>query len=162
MRVYAVEPSPANFRTLVWNIRRYGLEDRIIPSHAALAGTTGRATLNLLGSEADTLRNDSPKMPDGSRPAVEVPTYSAVDLFARLGLDKVEVLKLDCETCEWSLDWAWLEAHASALYAELHAFHCAHYIASVYPEDGWRVVDEYRRWTCEDWHAWNDGKRQAG
>ena len=46
-----------------------------------------------------------------------------------------------------------LEEHAELLYAELHAFHCGHYIASVYPEDGWRVVDEYREWTCEQWHA---------
>merc|ERR1719313_839033 len=45
--VYAVEPSPSNFRTLVWNIRRYGLEGRIIPSQAALAGVSGRATLTL-------------------------------------------------------------------------------------------------------------------
>merc|ERR1719313_1549190 len=50
--IYAVEPSPANFRTLVWNIRRYGLEDRIIPAHGALSSATGRASLNLLGSEA--------------------------------------------------------------------------------------------------------------
>ena len=44
----------------------------------------------------------------------EVPTYGAADLFARLGLAAVDVLKLDCETCEWGLDWAWFSRRKGA------------------------------------------------
>jgi FkbM family methyltransferase len=96
-RCLAVEPNPATFRLLGENVRANGLGERVILVNAAVAGKAGTGSLELVEHSLGTrlARND------GGEVSVDVVTLDAVANVA--GMERIDVLKIDCEGMEYEL-----------------------------------------------------------
>mmetsp|Transcript_606 Transcript_606/g.2002 ORF Transcript_606/g.2002 Transcript_606/m.2002 type:complete len:251 (+) Transcript_606:472-1224(+) len=139
-RVVAVEPAPANFRYLLWNIRINGLASRVWPLNVAV-GSAGSPTRTFYYSPTyptwsqacgEECRPDHPS-DDGWRGGwtdwqvrfqVEVVTLS--ELMAAIGLSDLHFLKVDCEGCEWEVfaptPWGRLRHRVRHVATELHSW----------------------------------------
>lgn len=84
-RVIAIEPHPYNFKILKANIRLNDLRN-VIPVNKALSDHEGRAMLSGIGVDAHI--SDS---------GIEVETTTLDNIALELGLDRVDVVKMDIE-----------------------------------------------------------------
>lgn len=136
-RIVAVEPAPANFRYLLWNIRANGLASRIWPLNVAI-GAAGASARTFYYSPTYPTWSQAcgedcrPDHADNSwrggwtdwqvRFEVEVLTFA--ELIAALGLGDIHMLKVDCEGCEWDvfapLPWSRIRHRVKHVAAELH------------------------------------------
>jgi len=111
-RVVAVEPAPANFRYLLWNIRENGVAARIWPINVAV-GVASAASRTFVYSPTyptwaqvaeEAVEDDSWRGTYADwqvRFEVEVTTFAELVAAFRLGV--VHFLKVDCEGCEWEV-----------------------------------------------------------
>ncbi len=95
--VYSFEPSPYNYCYLVKNVVEAGLKDRVHPFRYAVAANQGTRDLAL----SDDLVGNTlyPGRHDG-KPTVLVETLSLDHILAWKGLERVDLLKMDCEGAE--------------------------------------------------------------
>ncbi len=100
--VYAWEPAPQVFSLLERNVEENGLANRVRAFPEAIGGQEGRAELLIspvLGGGTSTLRSElAAALPITERTEVRVRTLPAV--IRELGLDRIRLLKLDCEGSE--------------------------------------------------------------
>jgi FkbM family methyltransferase len=98
--VYAFEPNPACYRRLQKAVRAHDLEGRVMTVNRALGATAGSAELllpaglTILGS----LRPEWAPGGDGIRVRVEVETVDQV--VSTLGINRIDLLKVDVEGFE--------------------------------------------------------------
>jgi FkbM family methyltransferase len=126
-RVLAFEPSPRVFPLLAANVAANGLEDRITAFPEAVAGREGTATLLVTPALGGGMTTLDPGFAERHRLPVEarvsVRTRSLPAVLRELGVDRVRLLKLDCEGSELeilrSLDRATLD-RIDSLAIEVH------------------------------------------
>jgi len=101
VRVYAYEPSPANYRHLERNIELNGLAGRIVTRQSAVCGTGGRRRLyhDSIGAARHSLFAPS----SGRRGFTEVDCVTLTDILDENGIDRCEFLKIDCEGAEYEI-----------------------------------------------------------
>ena len=99
-KVYAVEPVQANYDAMLCNLElNPGLRGAVAPVKAAV-GSTGKLTLEFtLG--AGGLTGTASGFAGRGLFTEEVESLSLGDLLSKLGLNSVDVLKMDCKGCEW-------------------------------------------------------------
>lgn len=95
VRVLAFEPFPENYTQLQENVEASGL-DNVELFEKAVSGSSGN---DLLRSVRDNWAVHSVG-PGGTRP---VATISLDDLFAESGIDRCDLLKIDCEGSEYEI-----------------------------------------------------------
>jgi FkbM family methyltransferase len=96
--VFAFEPHPENFALLSRNIARNGLSSvRAFP--VAVSGSSGDRDLYLSNSHA----GHSLRMGSHGDQRLVVPSRSLTDVMADNRLDKVDLVKMDCEGAEYEI-----------------------------------------------------------
>ncbi|CAK9079378.1 Hypothetical protein SCF082_LOCUS37879, partial [Durusdinium trenchii] len=108
-RLMVLEPNPLLCRFLLWNIRSHNLTHRVWPLCAALGNTElfiEPCKEPWVGGPVNTcmnlaMRTFTGKASDGS--AVKVPALNLKDILSHVGWESFDLLKLDCEGCEWPL-----------------------------------------------------------
>ena len=99
-RILCCEPIPVNFKQLSRNAAINPNLD-ITARQVAVYGHTG--SMHLLVEWEDALSTAATILPVGGRIPMEVPCVNLQDLLDRHGLDRVDLLKLDCEGSEYSI-----------------------------------------------------------
>ena len=110
-RILAVEPSPANFELLQYNVGGY---PNVRAIHGALWGESGK-----IGLVDNSNFTDISVGPDGGE---QVPAYTVPDLMRIAEIDRIDLLKMDIEGAErevFSGNAFWL-ANVSTLILETH------------------------------------------
>lgn len=138
VHVVAVEPAPANFRYLLWNIRINGVSQRVWPINVAVGSASSAAqafyysptypTWSQASHDEESLREPGDESWRGGwtdwQVRFETPVVTLAELLAALGLPELHLLKVDCEGCEWGvfapLAWARLRHRVRHVAAELH------------------------------------------
>jgi FkbM family methyltransferase len=95
-RVVAVEPDPSTYTKLAANV---GRDPRVTLIHAAVIGRPS-TYVDLFASESSW---DSRVMPGRSRGSVRVPAGTLEQILQRIGVDRVDILKIDVEGMEHEL-----------------------------------------------------------
>lgn len=144
-RILAVEPAPANYRYLLWNIRLNGVSDRVWPLNLAVGAVPSAAQAFFYSPTYPTWSQASHDEAEEAAAAdtgkgeeswrggwtdwqvrFEVEIATLAELIASVGLGEVHMLKVDCEGCEWGvfapLSWGRLRHRVRHVAAELHAW----------------------------------------
>lgn len=145
VRVYALEPSPANFAVLKRNISANGLEHAIFPYQLAVGAAAGQKQLFTCTERADGHTFYPHDHFQFGRP-VRVACVSLADFISREGLEKVDFLKMDVEGAEYDIflegDVSFLEKVGSIgmEYHELRPQHRGADIVRVLEQKGFKVT----------------------
>jgi FkbM family methyltransferase len=99
-KVIVYEPVPDNYRLLIENIKLNGYETRIQPQNEAV-GVDGEITINLKKTGQDI--HASRYMYSDSEDKISVRSLSLDTLFKSHNLSTVDILKIDCEGCEYEI-----------------------------------------------------------
>lgn len=105
-RVIALEPFPASYEMAQLNIRANGLEAVISPIHAGLACRSGTVGLRTPSSAPGSGTTSGPEGTGEKYPydlVTPVPTVTLGHLVAEYGIDTIDLLKMDCEGCEYEV-----------------------------------------------------------
>ena len=132
LRVIAVEAVPENYDLLVRNIAQMGMGKQVHALHAwadAPGTLTGSCYYGYRGGdvEADTYVSQHRFIGNtwyaGRDPAltVDVEAVSLDAILERFGIDEVELLKIDCEGCEWTFLDTPAVAKVKAIVGEYHS-----------------------------------------
>eukprot|EP00927_Polykrikos_kofoidii_P048983 TRINITY_DN43136_c0_g1_i1.p1 TRINITY_DN43136_c0_g1~~TRINITY_DN43136_c0_g1_i1.p1 ORF type:complete len:869 (-),score=52.97 TRINITY_DN43136_c0_g1_i1:46-2271(-) len=108
VRVVAIEPSPDNFRYLLWNIKLNRLDDRILPLNVAVARHRGLTWLGLHYSTVAPGGVGRDGLSPGSKERDNVyeyvaPAMTLAAIADLLHLPRIHWLKINCGGCEWHL-----------------------------------------------------------
>eukprot|EP00928_Gymnodinium_smaydae_P065045 TRINITY_DN48247_c0_g1_i1.p1 TRINITY_DN48247_c0_g1~~TRINITY_DN48247_c0_g1_i1.p1 ORF type:complete len:198 (+),score=11.56 TRINITY_DN48247_c0_g1_i1:2-595(+) len=113
--VYALEPNPLVFRLMMWNVRANNVTGSVWPLNVALVGgpkaerEDAHGTKDhyiaikppLKGHRSGFVESSSDAELDGS--SFSVPAWSLSALLERLSVERVDLLKLNCEGCEYGV-----------------------------------------------------------
>mmetsp|Transcript_73495 Transcript_73495/g.237807 ORF Transcript_73495/g.237807 Transcript_73495/m.237807 type:complete len:407 (-) Transcript_73495:486-1706(-) len=149
VKILAVEPAPANYRYLLWNIRINGVTDQVWPLNIAVGAESSAATafvysptyptwsqLSTHGAEALAEGGEGNKgkavVKDEAwrggwtdwQVRFETESATLAELLGAVGMSEVHFLKVDCEGCEWGvfapLPWGRLKHRVRHVATELH------------------------------------------
>ena len=98
-RVFAVEPHPGAYAEMLENIKLNNMEDRIIPINAALGSNPGKTRIS---RSIDTSNTEGVYYGLGINGDIEVPMITLSQLIRDYDI-KPDVLKMDCEGCEFDI-----------------------------------------------------------
>ena len=98
VKVFAFEPAPKEFATLVCNIKSNHLEEKIIASAAAVTGKDETRTLFLNGGPHNSFY-DHWKDVEGT----QVQCLSLASVFEKNKIERCDMLKMDCEGSEFEI-----------------------------------------------------------
>jgi FkbM family methyltransferase len=99
-KVYAFEPNREAYCCVLKNIERNNLQGRIVPYHQAV---TSRSNEVVTIAKAASPQN---RIAHGSAPDDEhesVTTISLNDIVRNEGISRIDLLKMDCEGCEYDI-----------------------------------------------------------
>ena len=96
--VYAYEPIKETFDHLAENIKINDCQDKIIPFNYGIASKKEKRKMYLVDSVNNTIIESNSDLP-----SVEVETITLEDIFVDNSLDKIDLLKLDCEGAEYEI-----------------------------------------------------------
>ena len=100
-QVIALEPDPRNFQLATENIKLNHLENTIKLVNVALAVESGESKLGLnVDTPNITQFTDAS---DSRENSLAVDTLTVADLMNRFSLSRIDVLKLNCEGCEYGI-----------------------------------------------------------
>lgn len=97
-RVVAIEADPENHRALVSNIQRLGLRN-VEVVHAAVWSSSGTLSFAAEAAMGSAVVATGPR----KAKAVDVPALTFADVLARVGLDRVDHVKMDIEGAEFEV-----------------------------------------------------------
>lgn len=97
--VYAFEPMPENFKSLQENIRNNIHKNNIEIFQSGVAGTNNKRKLFLNDSPFHTLYATD----TDNNEYLEIECLTLDDIFKNNSLDKIDILKLDCEGAEFEI-----------------------------------------------------------
>lgn len=98
-RIAVFEPSPRNFAILRKNVEDNRLAGRVTPFQMAVSGEKGEKTFHLMGT---TGGNSLFAYGDGGT-TITVRTTTLQDVFVEQGIERCDLLKLDCEGAEYEI-----------------------------------------------------------
>jgi FkbM family methyltransferase len=105
--VHAFEPDPNTYSLLVGNIKRNGLEGKVIPHQCAIAAESGESpmycTADLGGGKSTIVPAFAVKSGMEVTAQSKVQTMSMADALDHCGVNQVRVCKIDCEGAEHSI-----------------------------------------------------------
>lgn len=102
MKVIALEPDRENYKIALRNIRENGLEDKIVLLNKALAPKEG--TISFYKYVHSSIANSTdPDNMDKLNDKIVIEQVEAITLDQLIGDEKIGLLKLDCEGCEYSV-----------------------------------------------------------
>jgi len=142
-RVITIEPHPATFRVLRYNVSRH---KNVIAIRAAVADIDGHAELHL-GPHSSAHSSLTPKIgwPEGT---ILVPSMRLISLFRCLKLESVDLIKVDAEGAEGLIleDSHSIMPHIKAWIVEVHPLNDKTYIENLLRTNGYRTewADEVR------------------
>jgi FkbM family methyltransferase len=96
--VFTYEPEKENFTTLAENIRANHLEGRIHAFPSGVGGVAGKRKLYLSESPYHTLYENA----EGQK-FIEISCVTLKDVFEMNKLERIDLLKLDCEGAEFEI-----------------------------------------------------------
>lgn len=142
-RVYAFEPTPESFALLEENLHRNKVTNVQAYGEAVWSSTGSLAIDTTTGEPGQYIS----RQPGESTPVgrVQVPSVSLEDLFNRLGLERCDLMKMDCEGAEYPILFNAPEAVLSRiqrLVMETHdnvSKHSHHDLARFLSERGFHV-----------------------
>lgn len=107
-KVFAFEPNPDNFELLHENIEINRLENKIFPFEVAVDSEEGnRAKFYLhpdnLGMHSLLYRKPKSPRYEQKKRIIEVETISLKEIFEKNRISKCDLLKMDCEGCEYNV-----------------------------------------------------------
>lgn len=119
--IYAFEPNPHNYPYLVKNIK-FNKAKTVKPYQIALAGKTGKASLNFEGTNFDGGFIDGVRTNSGMD-SEKVDTISLIDFCNNNNITNIDLLKMDIEGSEYdvfesSMDF--IKKHVKSIFVELH------------------------------------------
>lgn len=104
--VIGLEPSPESFALAEQNISLNGMRGKVVPLNQALAAAVGTTEL-MLSTAAPEASAISPSKQIADQvhfnSRVTVNTITVSEIISRFKLDRVDLLKLDCEGCEYEV-----------------------------------------------------------
>lgn len=100
-RVITYEPTPENYALLMENVALNGLKDQITCHNAGVDGQPGSIMLNL--DRSDGALHASRYMYATTPERIEIRTVSVAGIMADNALTHIDVLKIDCEGCEYDI-----------------------------------------------------------
>lgn len=122
-RVFALEPVPDNFELLKANLRENRL-DNVTAHCAAIAETDGETTLYYHDTHSDSHSTRAPDPGSHFLRRLSVPTLSIASLMARHDIDRIDMIKMDCEGAEYDVLFALdpdVAARIGEIFLEYHA-----------------------------------------
>ena len=109
-RVIAYEPVPETFEVLRRNIQINSLKKIVYPYKRCISGKSGKKALFLFKKDNEPLfhssslyREQSDAITATTSEALEVECITLKDIFESNGLNKIDVLKIDCEGEEYKI-----------------------------------------------------------
>ena len=97
--VYAIEPDPANYACLVWNIVTNGVRGLVLPDRVAIGDTNGDMTLRSMRSGTHHLVTRASDVAERDR--VTVPCLTLDAWVDRMGIDLADVAFVKSDTQGW-------------------------------------------------------------
>jgi len=97
--VYAIEPDPANYACLVWNIVSNGVRGLVLPDRTAIGDTNGEMTLRSMKSGTHHLVTRATDVSERER--VTVPCLTLDAWVERMGIDLADVAFVKSDTQGW-------------------------------------------------------------
>ena len=97
--VYAIEPDPANYACLVWNIVTNGVRGLVLPDRVAIGDTNGEMTLRSMRSGTHHLVTRASDIAERER--VTVPCLTLDAWVDRMGIDLADVAFVKSDTQGW-------------------------------------------------------------
>lgn len=139
IRVVALEPAPANYRYLLWNLRVNGVADRVWPLNVAMGGAPELSQIFFYSPTYPTWSQTCGEGKECEKEAkdevwrggwtdwqvrFEVGVVTLAEVLAALRIRELHFLKVDCEGCEWAVfappSWPRLQHLVRHAAAELH------------------------------------------
>mgnify|MGYP001772513310 CR=1 FL=1 len=105
-KVIALEPDEENYKLALMNIKENGLDNKIVLLNNALAPKEGVINLYRYSYPSDLGSTDSDNMPkhDFDKLIVKQVEATTLDRLIKIsGEERIGLLKLDCEGCEYSI-----------------------------------------------------------
>jgi len=100
--IYAYEPLPGSYQLLLKNLRLNGIEN-VLPFQEAVWSHSGDLLLDLSAREPLKVTSGKISAVYVKTECVTVPSLSLKDLLIREKIDKINLLKLDCEGAEYEI-----------------------------------------------------------
>ncbi|MBE9547031.1 MAG: FkbM family methyltransferase [Proteobacteria bacterium] len=101
-RILSFEPVPSNFRQLERN-RSLNKNCRITCFEKAVAGHSGKISLGLDADDSFTTDATIFERRDKEDEIIEAPSVTLPEIFDEFGLERCDVLKMDCEGAEYEI-----------------------------------------------------------
>jgi len=128
-KVFCFEPLPANYKLLRENIRTNALKGRVFAVQKAISARTGKSVL--LGNYDDTGGGSLYLSGNSSFAKVKtrIETVTLPDIFRIFSISHIDLLKLDCEGCEYEIFYATPKEYLQEISEMIieyhtHTFHC--------------------------------------
>jgi FkbM family methyltransferase len=100
--VYAFEPFPSSYALLLKNIEINGIKN-VVPSPQAVWSHEGSLVLDLSLNEPLKISSREEGSPSDIPESINVGSTTLTDLIAYHDIDKVDLIKLDCEGAEYEI-----------------------------------------------------------
>lgn len=101
-RILSFEPVPSNFRQLERN-RSLNMNCRITCFEKAVAGHSGKVSLGLNTNDSFSTYATIFERQDKQDEIIEVPCVTLPEIFDEFGLERCDMLKMDCEGAEYEI-----------------------------------------------------------
>ena len=99
--VIGLEPDPRNYKLADENMQLNRLTEKVTLLNLALSVETGRSKMELNLDTPNINQLDDPS--SSSEASIDVSTISLDDIMKRYRLSRIDVLKMNCEGCEYGI-----------------------------------------------------------